>query len=628
MPRFAGTPVDNGLIQAGNIDLNNRPRVRNPDGSISTVRSMSANFDGREVLIPTVSDDGRIMSDQEAIDTYRQTGRHLGVFSTPQAATTYAEQLHKDQERQYAAPESTKRPRFGGVPVESAPVQQPQPASTLPMQEAGGVNPSLFRMDSSFYDQAGLSRLSPKVGIAALKDTFGSEQSAAEYLAKQTGGSVSQAQDGGYVLSLPGGQSYRLNDPGLDATDVAKVGSNVGAFYIPGATASRFTQAAGLGRLGNVAGQGIAAAGTDAALQGAVDQEIDPTRTAITGALGAGGEVLGGLVRGVGNAVSPEIRAIYESAKARGINLTPAQLSNSRFLQYAQSMLRAVPFSGAETTAQKQQKQFMQAIGRSFGADADVLTDEVMSDARRRLSGLYGELYERNPVSVGPEGARRLVNAENEAAKNLVGDEAQVVRNQVTKILDELGDAGALTGQKYQALRTNIMKAENNTALGSSIRDVRKILDDLAAESVGPEDAALLARLRSQWANLRQTEDLLKQVGGATGQIRPSAVWPSNRGGSTREMREIGRIGQVMKEPPSSGTSERVLAGGAFNPVNWPYYALGIPVGATAGRAMNSNALAQMMTSPRTAPVANFLADLLAPAAASSRPKTKKSMKD
>jgi hypothetical protein len=90
-----------GQIAQGNIDLAHRPIVRNPDGSISTVRSMGVNIDGREVLIPTVSDDGRIMSPDESIQTYRQTGRHLGMFATPEASTAYAKALHEQQAKTY-----------------------------------------------------------------------------------------------------------------------------------------------------------------------------------------------------------------------------------------------------------------------------------------------------------------------------------------------------------------------------------------------------------------------------------------------------------------------------------------------------------------------------------------------
>lgn len=99
------TPSGNfpGLVTPGNIDLHNRPVVRNRDGSISTVRSMSIGTDEGEVLIPTVSPDGHIWSDEDAVASYRRSGKHLGIFKTPAEATAYAKSLSQQQAREYGS---------------------------------------------------------------------------------------------------------------------------------------------------------------------------------------------------------------------------------------------------------------------------------------------------------------------------------------------------------------------------------------------------------------------------------------------------------------------------------------------------------------------------------------------
>ena len=62
---------------------------------------MSFNDGQNEILIPTVSDSGRIMSNDEAIDNYYQTGKYLGKFNSIDEANSYAEQLHKQQDKYY-----------------------------------------------------------------------------------------------------------------------------------------------------------------------------------------------------------------------------------------------------------------------------------------------------------------------------------------------------------------------------------------------------------------------------------------------------------------------------------------------------------------------------------------------
>ena len=122
----------------GNVNLSNRPEVLNPNGDVSTVRSMSTNIDGKEVLMPTVSEDARLMSDDEAIRQYLETGRYLGKFNTVAEADAYAKALHERQ---------ATLPLTNPVPDRSRPT--PQMPSITPRQarqsEEGYYGPPIRR---------------------------------------------------------------------------------------------------------------------------------------------------------------------------------------------------------------------------------------------------------------------------------------------------------------------------------------------------------------------------------------------------------------------------------------------------------------------------------------------------
>ena len=112
----AGTQNAPGMTAPGNIDLYAQPTVRNADGSVSTVDSISANFNGKEVLIPRVTPDGRHLTSDQAIAEYKATGRNLGTFDSPESADKFAQQVHED----YAAGKYAARPNAWNTLLNSA----------------------------------------------------------------------------------------------------------------------------------------------------------------------------------------------------------------------------------------------------------------------------------------------------------------------------------------------------------------------------------------------------------------------------------------------------------------------------------------------------------------------------
>lgn len=361
-----------------------------------------------------------------------------------------------------------------------------------------------------------------------------------------------------------------------------------------------------LGGLRAVAGS-AALGGGYAGLQPVVAGESRVDNAKAGAAFGAGGQLAGvglsRLGRSAAAAVPKDVRLLTRRARELGIPVHASQVSQSLPVKVTAAAGKYLPFSGYGKAASAQQTAVNRAVARTFGSDAGKLTDDVMHSARRRLNAGFEDVYNRNAIPIGEKGARKLAQVEQRAMRRLTESEGRVLRNQLDDIFAN-AEGGALTGQKYQAVRSELMKSEGPDKLGQAIKELRKALDDVAADAVGPEDAAKLKELRSQWANFRTAENALKQNAGAGGDIRASALWPLVRNGSTREMRELARMGQtVLKEPiADSGTAQRTLAynmltGGVSlaNPGLIPMVAKASLAGATVGRLANSSTLAQLL---------------------------------
>lgn len=93
---------EDGQVEPGNINVAAQPKVKNSDGSISTVNSISINEDGHEVLIPKVSPSGTMLSDEGAIALYKKTGKHLGKFDSVDSANAAGAALHESEAKKLA----------------------------------------------------------------------------------------------------------------------------------------------------------------------------------------------------------------------------------------------------------------------------------------------------------------------------------------------------------------------------------------------------------------------------------------------------------------------------------------------------------------------------------------------
>lgn len=431
---------------------------------------------------------------------------------------------------------------IGGTPESEA--AQSGMRAPLPVR-VGDEAKSLFRADSDVDLHAGQKL------VAAAKDMFGSQKGVAEYAAEKLGGRVVRTSDGGYGVIGQDGKEYRVNDEGLDSTDIGNVAGNIAAAFLPAAWAGKAAQARSLGTAGRMGLQGAVAGGQDAAMHAAVSGgEVDLGRAGIS-ALGGGlGELAGTGLSSAGSKLGQMARVRsgqnQQSALATladaGISEPPPTMLAQLAQQSEQIRLGADPraaLGNAEfgfqytqgqrlTDAARKQAQLSQeeVLRQSPGGAAvfDRLYQGNLARLSEAVDGIGGRLGGQPMASPGElvqgsagrlrQQADELKAQVDEAYAGVRGaDTVAVSRDTVSSVPARLQGAvrdfdinPATTPGAYRALE-QVRLATGHILGGENVRGVtlraletqRRILGNAVGSASNPADRAALMAIRREF---------------------------------------------------------------------------------------------------------------------------------
>lgn len=353
---------------------------------------------------------------------------------------------------------------------------------------------------------------------------------------------------------------------------------------------------------------------TGALGQGVTDVTGDPllglaATAGIPTALRIGGAATNALV----GAVDPNTAQLAQTARnVFGIPVSAGEISSNPTVRFANSVVNKLPGSGGVAHHDDMQTNFNRSVSNTFGEDAERITPQVMAQARDRIGNVFEGVAQRTPIiHADPQLATELRQTIHNAQATMTAGEVEPLIRQVQNIASMVDpQTNTITGTIYQNLTRRgtpldrAMQSPNPNIRGAA-RDIREALDGAMERSAPPDVATDLREARAQWRNLRTVEPLVAKA--PTGNISPALlqgrVNSSFRGthgaayGGGGDLKTLSDIGQrFMKEPPSSGTSERgllmhLLGGAGAGGVGMlsgelPLKAALLAAGGTAGSAL------------------------------------------
>ena len=356
--------------------------------------------------------------------------------------------------------------------------------------------------------------------------------------------------------------------------------------------------------------------GTGAALGGAL------------GPLGYGASAAGRGLRNLlfGNIDPATARLALQARHAYDIPVTAGQMSNTPFVRFADSVLQRLPFTGYGARTEAQQAGVNRAVAQRFGEHTDAITTDTIRDAKQRLGPVFdGVAAQMGHIPVDRQGVNdivRIVQGARVAPQNITEGVERLVDN----VLSSIDPAThTMSAANYQALTRkgaplNLAQKGGERTIAHYANQLREAVDDMMERHAPAHLIDDLREARTQWRAMKTIEPAANKAGPEG--IRPALLQglvnkgypPTSRhpGPTETALREISQISQrFIKEPPSSGTSERMLAmhlaglglaglGAAhFDPENFQrditLGALGLGAGRVGSAALRSNWLANAL---------------------------------
>lgn len=316
--------------------------------------------------------------------------------------------------------------------------------------------------------------------------------------------------------------------------------------------------------------------------------------------------------------------ALARKALDAGAPIGPADISGNSMVKGVRSILNDNIVSGGVGRRQGAAKQawFNQQVGKTFGAEADSLTPQVMDKAKQQLGAKFDKIWNNNSMLVDDallsDLSRLRTNAEmlpKSEAKRLLG------------LLDDLegrvaaGPNGSMVvpGDVANRFQSTLRRTADSAQgfLKNDLTELRSAVLRAFNRSVSEADSAALRGNQAAYKAFKTVEPLLnKAEAGVAGRVSgdvPAALLPQAVANSYRNgvagapLAEVAQMGSQFiadRTLQTGGSAKAALQGlaigGLLGTGGLPMALVGAPVAIGMNKALGSAALSRGLLAPAT----------------------------